>query len=122
MYDYIRDLGENLTDEQLIDVFGQVALLNEQPFCQEWIEMIASVGVTGMLKLTKYLGGKSIRIPNFYQVLMVYAALMVIELEKSEPYEIAKQKVIGGLVLNGFDELVQKIKNTAKQLTSDALD
>lgn len=118
MYDFVRDLGEQLSDDQLIDVLGFVALLNEQPFCKDWVELIASVGVTGMLELSKQFGGRTFQIPSLYQVLMVYAALMVIELEKTDSYELAKKKVVGGLVLDGFDELVEKIRNTLQQLTS----
>lgn len=118
MYDYFRELGEQLSEEQLVEVLGKVALLNEQPFCNSWVELIASTGVTGMLKLSKYLGGKTITIPPLYQILMVYAALMVIELNKTVPYQAAKQQVVGGVVLDGFDELVQKIKDTEARLTS----
>lgn len=116
MYDYIRDFGEHLSDDQLIEVFGKVALLNEQPFCEDWVELISAVGVTGMLKLSKYLGGKTFKVPPLYQVLTVYAALTVIELEKDTSYEVAKKSVLGGLILNGFDELVERIKSTNQQL------
>lgn len=119
MYDYLRDLGEHLTDDQLIDVFGNIAVLNEQSFCKDWVELITSVGVVGMLKLSKYFGGRTFQVPPLYQVLMIYAALVVIELEKDNSYEHAKDMVLGGLMLDGFDELVEKIKSTTQQLAPD---
>lgn len=118
MYDYIRKLGDSITDEQLTAVFGNIALLNEQPFCKDWVPLIAAVGVEGMLGLSHQFGGQSFTVPPFYHVLLVYAALMVIELEKSYSYEEAKNQVIGGLVLDGFDELVDKIRTTSTSLTS----
>ena len=120
MYDYIRDLSRGLTEDQLADVFGTVALLNEQPACKDWIPLIASVGVEGMLSLTQALGGRTVTFPTFYQVIVVYAATMVVELMKSCPRAEAKQQVIGGLVLDGFDELVNKIASSADSLVSTA--
>ena len=111
MLDYLRELSSRMTDEDLIEVFGDVALLNEQPFCADWVELISSVGVEGMLNLCKYKGGQVIQIPPLYQVLMVYSALLVLQQEKKGySTEEAKKTVIGGLCLEGFDELVDTIR------------
>lgn len=117
MYDYLRLIGDGFTDEQLIEVFQNVALLNEQPFCKDWVELIASVGVTGMLKLSQNLGGKTITIPELYQVLMVYSALCVLEIEKECSYEQAKRRIIGDLMLYGFDELVDRLRAVKAGIT-----
>lgn len=117
MYDYFRDLGEFLNSEQLVDVFSTIALLDEQSVCKDWVELLSSVGVEHFLQLTKSLGGREFRIPTFYEVLLVYSALIVIQLETDIGYEAAKQKVMGGLVLNGFDELVAHIKELTDRLT-----
>ena len=118
MYDYIRQLGDHLTDDQLIEVFATIAELNDTAICKDWVELTGAVGVEGMLKLSSLLGGKTFRVPPLYEVLTVYAALMTLEIAKTEPLEIAKQQVIGGLVLHGFDELVQKIADiTGRAIT-----
>lgn len=116
MYDYIRQLGKELKEDELIEVLGTVALLNEQPFCKEWIPLISAVGVQGMLSLCEHLGGCKIEIPNIYQVLMVYSALMVLELNHRMSYDEAKKLVIGRLYLDGFDELVEKIRVTQTRI------
>lgn len=120
MYDYIRQLGKELKEDELIEVLGTVSLLNEQPFCKQWIPLISSVGVQGMLSLCENLGGQDIQIPNIYQVLMVYAALMTLELNKRMPYEEAKQFVVGRLCLDGFDELVNQIRTTQTRIIESA--
>lgn len=121
MHDYLRDLGKQLKEDDLIEVLGMVALLNEQPMCKNWIPLIGAVGVSGMLSLSETLGGETITIPNIYQVLVVYSALMVIQLSKTKPYEEAKEQVIGRLCLNGFDELVEKIRTIEARLSESAL-
>lgn len=121
MHDYLRDLGKQLKEDDLIEVLGMVALLNEQPMCKQWIPLIGSVGVGGMLSLSETLGGETITIPNIYQVLVVYSALMVIQLSKTKPYEEAKEQVIGRLCLNGFDELVEKIRTIEARLSESSL-
>ena len=97
------------TEDQLIEVFATIAELNDTAICKDWVELIGAVGVEGMLRISNLLGGKTFRVPTLYEVLTVYAALMTLEIARTEPLEIAKQQVIGGLVLHGFDELVQKI-------------
>lgn len=115
MVDYLRELGKSLTEDDLIEVLGDVALLNKQPFCENWVELISSVGVEGMLNLCKYLGGKQFTVPNLYQVLMVYSALIVLQAEKKGySTEESKNMVIGGLYLEGFDELVEAIRRVKK--------
>lgn len=121
MHDYLRDLGKQLKEDDLIEVLGMVALLNEQPMCKNWIPLIGAVGVNGMLSLSETLGGETITIPNIYQVLVVYSALMVIQLSKTKPYEEAKEQVIGRLCLNGFDELVEKIRTIEARLSESTL-
>lgn len=120
MHDYIRELGNQLKDDDLIDVFGTAALLNEQPFCKDWVPLIGAVGVQGMLSLSEQLGGRTIQIPDIYQVLMVYAALMVIQLSESRSYEEAKEQVIGRLYLDGFDELVNQIRAAKTRIVESA--
>lgn len=117
MYDYFRDLGRNLTDDELSEVFGTIALLNEQDECKDWMALLGSVGVENFLALAKYMGGKSFRIPTLYELLIVYAALAVIALEPKMGYTAAKTEIIGGLVLDGFDELVRKIRNDTNRIT-----
>lgn len=99
---------------------GTVSLLNEQPFCKQWIPLISSVGVQGMLSLCENLGGQTVQIPDIYQVLMVYAALMTLELNKRMSYEEAKQFVVGRLCLDGFDELVNQIRTTQARIIESA--
>lgn len=110
MHDYLRELGKQLKEDDLIAVLGTVALLNEQPFCKDWVPLISALGVEGMLCLSEQLGGHTLQIPDIYQVLMVYAALMVDQLSEEKPYEDAKELVIGRLCLDGFDELVNQIR------------
>lgn len=120
MVDYLRELGKQLTEDDLIEVFGDVALLRNQPFCENWVEIISAVGVEGMLNLCKYLGGKQFTIPPLYQVLMVYSALMVLQAEsKGYSTEEAKQMVIGGLCLEGFDQLVESIRRVKNSTDVD---
>lgn len=116
MYNYIRELGKQLPEDDLVETLGMVAVLNEQPFCKNWTELIGAVGVEGMLCLCETLGGQTITLPTIYQVLMVYAAIMTLELCKTKPYEEAKEQVIGRLCLDGFDELVTKIKSTQTRI------
>lgn len=122
MYDYIRELGKQLSEDDLIEVFGMTAILNEQPYCKDWMPLIGAVGVQGMLSLSEQLGGKTIQIPDIYQVLVVYAALMVVKLSESVPYSQAKEQVIGRLYLNGFDELVDKIRAATARLVESPYD
>lgn len=120
MYDYFRELGRNLTADELTNVFGIIALLNEQPECRDWLALLSASGVEGFLVLSKYLGGRSFRIPTLYEILLVYAALSTIELEKRVGYEAAKQDILGGLVLDGFDELVNKIKSDVNRVIEES--
>lgn len=111
MYDYFRDLGRDLTSEQLIEVFTDIAVLNNTPFCKDWVELLSVLGPQNFLHLTQVLGGRTFTLPPLYQVLMVIAALMVIEKAKTVGYDAAKKEVIGGLVLDGFDELASRLQS-----------
>lgn len=122
MYDYIKDFSRGLTSEQLIDVFSNIAILNEQVLCKNWVELIGAVGVTGMLDLAATLGGKTFRIPTLYEILMVYAAMTVVERAKTSSIEEAKKEVIGTLTLEGFDELVDRIRDLTAGIISKSED
>lgn len=120
MYDYIKDLSGGLTEEHLAEVFGMIALLNEQPVCKDWVPLIAAVGVEGMLNLSKTFDGRSFTLPPFYQTIVVYAALLTVSAMQDCSKEEAKKKVIGGLILSGFDELVDKVAELTSRFTGDA--
>lgn len=115
MYDYIRELAAGLTDEQLIDLFEQVLIMQDTPLCEGWEELIACCGVEGFLNLCKLMGGKTFTLPTLYHVLMVLAAMMVSQKMDEFSLEEAKLQVIGRLQLDGFDELVNKIHNTTER-------
>ena len=114
MYDYIRELATGLTDDELIDIFEQVLIMQDTPLCEGWEELIASCGVEGFLNLCKLMGGKTFTLPTLYHVLMVLAAMMVNQKLGEFSLEEAKLQVIGRLQLDGFDELVNKIHNTTE--------
>ena len=118
-YDYIKDLSGGLTEEHLAEVFGMIALLNEQPICKDWMPLIAAVGVEGMLNLSKTFDGRTFTLPSFYQTIVVYAALLTASAMKDCSKEEAKKKVIGGLMLSGFDELVDKVIELTSRLTGN---
>lgn len=127
MFDYIGRLGEQLTTNTLIEVFGDVCLLNDTPFCRNWVPLINAVGVSGMLSLCKDLGGEEFKLPALYEVLVVYAALMVIEQERSGmDTSLAIQTVTGGIYIEGFNELLQRLRkltdrdNSQLDIGSDA--
>lgn len=114
MYDYLRQLGDRLSTEQLIEVFGNIAALDKTAICKDWAELLGAVGPVEMLKLAQLFGGREFKIPPLYQVLTVYAALMVNEVAKTQPYELAKKQVLGELVLDGFDELAEQLRTLTK--------
>lgn len=115
MYDYIRELSSGLTDEELIDIFEQVLILQDTPLCEDWEQLIACCGVEGFLNLCKVMGGKTFKLPTLYHVLMVLAAIMVNQKMDEFTLDEAKSQVIGRLQLDGFDELVNKIHNTTER-------
>jgi len=115
MYDYIRALASGLTSDELIDVFDKVLLLNNTPICKEWESLIACCGVEGMLHLADQLGGKTITFPTLYQVLTVYAAIIVSNKMEKMTYEEAVDSTIGRLHLEGFKELVERIRDLAER-------
>lgn len=120
MHDYLERLREHLSANDLVEVFAAIEELNTSPFCEHWTELITAFGVTGMLTLCHGLGGKTVRIPPLYEVLMVYAALMVIQLEKTgHSFSDAKEMVIGGIYLEGFEQLVDRLRLATERSASE---
>jgi len=111
MHDYIERLREHLGPDDLISVFATIEELNGTPICKNWVDLISAVGVEGMLILCQRLGDRQFRIPTLYEVLVVYAALMTIQkVQSGYSYSEAKELVLGGIFIEGFDVLTDKLR------------